>query len=86
MSIPGVFLFKLPTFKDTSSSLAIEINPISSSTGAVTKKRGVIIRSAPELEEITRLLLIQKLLSWQRTSMRSIHKKKLPLLRAVKIS
>jgi hypothetical protein len=55
-SIPGVFLFKLPTFKGTSSSLAIEINPISSSTGAVTKKRGVIIRSAPELEEITRLL------------------------------
>src|SRR6188472_3843516 len=36
-SIPGVFLFKLPTFKGTSSSLAIEINPVSSSTGAVTK-------------------------------------------------
>jgi hypothetical protein len=55
-SIPGVFLFKLPTFKGTSPSLAIEVNPVSSSTGAVTKKRGVIIRSAPELEEITQLL------------------------------
>jgi C4-type Zn-finger protein len=49
-------LFKLPTFKSTSPSLAIEINPVSSSTGAVTKKRGIIIRSGLELEEIIRLL------------------------------
>ncbi|MBD0298998.1 MAG: hypothetical protein ICV82_01670, partial [Nitrososphaera sp.] len=38
----------------------IEINPVSSS-GSATKKRGVVIRSGPELEEISRLLSNSKL-------------------------
>jgi hypothetical protein len=54
-NIDGVFLVKLPTFRDTSPSLAIEINPINAS-GSVTKRRGVIIRSSSELEQISRLL------------------------------
>jgi hypothetical protein len=39
----------------TSPSLAIEINPVNL-YGSATKKRGVIIRSSSELEEISRLL------------------------------
>ena len=35
------------------ASLAIEINPID---GSITKKRGVVIRSSSELDEISRLL------------------------------
>jgi hypothetical protein len=54
-NIAGVFLVKLPTFKGTSPSLAIEVNPINAS-GSATKRRGVIIRSSSELEEISRLL------------------------------
>jgi hypothetical protein len=54
-SIAGVFLVKLPTFKGTSPSLAIEVNPVNPA-GSVTKRRGVIIRSNSELEEISRLL------------------------------
>ena len=59
-TIPGVFLLKLPSFKGRSASLAIEVNPIGSS-GAATKKRGVVVRSAGELEEINRLLSHPKL-------------------------
>jgi hypothetical protein len=50
-----VFLVRLPTFRGNSPSLAIEVNHINAS-GSLTKRRGVIIRSNSELEEISRLL------------------------------
>jgi hypothetical protein len=59
-NIAGVFLLRLPTFKGRSASIAIEINPVDSS-GSVTKKRGIVVRSAPELDEITRLLTDPKI-------------------------
>ena len=59
-NIPGVFLLRIPAYRGTSPSIAIEINPISSS-GSPTKKRGVIIRSASELQEINKLLSNPKL-------------------------
>jgi hypothetical protein len=59
-SIPGVFLIKLPQFKSRAPSIAIEVNPVDVS-GAATKKRGIVIRSAAELEEITKLLINPKL-------------------------
>jgi hypothetical protein len=40
--------------------LAIEINPVDSS-GSATKKRGIVIRSGSELEEISRLLTNPKI-------------------------
>ena len=40
---------------DMSASLAIEINPIDT-YGSIIKKRGVVIRSSSELDEISRLL------------------------------
>jgi hypothetical protein len=54
-NIPGVFLVKLPTFRGTSPSLAIEVNPVNPA-GSVTKRRGIIIRSSSELDLISRLL------------------------------
>ena len=59
-SIPGIFLLKLPGLRSTSASIAIEINPVDSS-GFATKKRGVVIRSSFELEQINKLLSNQKL-------------------------
>lgn len=59
-NVPGVFLLKLPSFKGRSASLAIEVNPIGAS-GAATKKRGVVVRSTNELQEITKLLSHPKL-------------------------
>jgi hypothetical protein len=59
-NIPGIFLLMLPGLKSTAPSLAIEINPVDSS-GSATKKRGVVIRSSSELEQINNLLLNPKL-------------------------
>jgi hypothetical protein len=54
-NIPGAFLFRLPATKGRLASLAIEINPVDT-YGSVTKKRGMVIRSSSELDEISRLL------------------------------
>ena len=54
-NIPGAFLFRLPATKGRPASLAIEINPVDT-YGSITKKRGVVIRSASELDDINRLL------------------------------
>jgi hypothetical protein len=54
-NIAGVFLFRLPASKGRPASLAIEINPVDT-YGSITKKRGVVIRSSSELDEISRLL------------------------------
>jgi hypothetical protein len=60
-NIPGIFLFKLPGLRGRGSPLvAIEINPVDSS-GSATKKRGIVIRSSSELEEISRLLTNPKI-------------------------
>ena len=59
-SLPGVFVLRLPAFKGRAASLAIQINPVDSS-GSATKKRGIIIRSASELDEISRLLTNPKI-------------------------
>jgi hypothetical protein len=60
-SIPGIFLFKLPGFRGRGSPLvAIEINPVDNS-GSPTKKKGIVIRSGSELEEISHLLTNPKI-------------------------
>lgn len=59
-SIQGVFLLRLPSLKGRKPSICIEVNPVDSS-GAPTKKRGVVIRSAAEYEEIKRILENEKI-------------------------
>ena len=59
-NIPGVFLLKLPTFKGRPSLVAIEINPVDS-TGAVTKKRGIVIKSRSEYDQINNILTNDKI-------------------------
>lgn len=60
-TIPGVFLLRLPGLRNTNPSLAIEINPVDS-IGSPTKKRGVVVRSSIELEDIKRIISDQKVL------------------------
>jgi hypothetical protein len=61
-NLPGVFLLRLPSFRGKPASIAIEINPVSTS-GSPTKKRGIVIRSASELDEINRLLSNPKVIN-----------------------
>jgi hypothetical protein len=57
-SVPGIFLLKLPRSKigTRKEAIAIEINPINPKTSSPSKKRGIVIRSASELEEISKTL------------------------------
>lgn len=62
-SVPGIFLLKHPNSKTgiRKEALAIEINPINPVTSSPIKKRGIVIRSAAELEEITKILTNPKI-------------------------
>ena|SRR5215207_4047778 len=63
-SVPGIFLLKLPSSKTSTGrkeALAIEINPINPATSSPAKKRGIVIRSAAELEQITEILTDPKI-------------------------
>lgn len=59
-SIPGVFLIKLPEYKSRPPYIAMEINPVDS-TGTATKKRGILIKSSSELEQISNILTNAKI-------------------------
>ena len=64
-NIPGVFLLKLPSSRTRQVTIAIEINPVDSA-GSATKKRGIVVRSASELDEFNRILSNQKLVELAR--------------------
>jgi hypothetical protein len=64
-NIPGVFLMKLPSSRTRQAVIAIEINPVDSA-GSATKKRGIVVRSASELDEFNRILANQKLVELAR--------------------
>jgi hypothetical protein len=64
-NIPGVFLLKLPSSRTRQAAVAIEINPVDSA-GSATKKRGIVVRSASELDEFNRILGNQKLVELAR--------------------
>jgi hypothetical protein len=59
-SITGVFLLKVPTSRSRPELIVIEVNPVDKS-GSPTKKRGIIIRSSSELDQIRNILTNIKL-------------------------
>jgi len=59
-NIAGVFLLKLPSSRTRQAAVVIEINPVDA-TGSTTKKRGIVISSASELNEFNRILANEKL-------------------------
>ena len=64
-SIRGIFLLKLPSSRSRQASIAIEINPVDAA-GAATKKRGIVIRSASELDQYNNILADQKIIELAR--------------------
>ena len=65
-SLPGVFILKLPSYKNNPPRLAVELNP-PDKLGNPKKKRGLILRSSQELEEFSRIFQIEKLSSLLKT-------------------
>jgi len=49
-SVPGIFILKMPAYRTSPPRLAVELNPTDES-GAPTKKRGLVLRSAAEFDE-----------------------------------
>jgi hypothetical protein len=64
-NISGIFLLKLPSSRSRQASIAIEINPVDAA-GSATKKRGIVIRSASELNQFNNILADQKLIELAR--------------------
>lgn len=60
-SVPGVFVLKLPAYKNSPTRLAVELNPVNK-TGNPKKRRGLILRSSAELEDLKELLQYEKLI------------------------
>ena len=59
-SVPGVFVLKLPRYKSAPTRLAVELNPTDDAERP-KKRRGLILRTSSELEEINRLFQYDKL-------------------------
>jgi hypothetical protein len=59
-SVPGIFVLKMPAYKDSPARLAVELNPVDGS-GSPTKKRGLVLRSEEEFEEYKAIFLVEKL-------------------------
>ena len=59
-SISGVFLIKLPEYRGRPAFIGMEINPVDTS-GTATKKRGILIKSSFELEQISNILTNTKI-------------------------
>jgi hypothetical protein len=58
-------LLKLPSSRTREAAIAIEVNPVDAA-GSATKKRGIVVRSASELDEFNRILANQKLVELAR--------------------
>jgi hypothetical protein len=59
-SVPSVFVVKLPPYRSSPARLVVELNPVDES-GTPKKRRGLILRSAAELEEFKVLFSDEKL-------------------------
>lgn len=59
-SVLGVFVLKLPPYRNSPARLVVEVNPVDE-TGNPKKRRGLVLRSSAELEEFKKLLLDEKL-------------------------
>jgi hypothetical protein len=59
-TVQGVFVLKLPAYKGSPSRLAVELNPVGED-GSPKKRRGLVLRSAAELEDYRELFQYEKL-------------------------
>jgi len=59
-TVPGLFVLKLPAYKNSPARIAVKLNPVDDS-GSPTKKRGLVIRSSQELEEYVKLFQYDRL-------------------------
>jgi len=54
-SVPGIFILKMPAYKNSPARLAVELNPVDGS-GSPTKKRGIVLSPGRSLRMLVELL------------------------------
>jgi len=59
-SVAGIFVVKLPPYRSSPARLVVELNPVDEA-GSPKKRRGLVLRSAAELEEFKGLFSDEKL-------------------------
>lgn len=59
-TVPGVFVVKLPPYRNSPARLVVELNPVDE-TGSPEKRRGLVLRSTQELEEFKEMFQNEKL-------------------------
>jgi hypothetical protein len=55
-NVPGVFLLKLPAFRSRPACIAIEIDAMGRGGGGGNRRRGLIIRTKEEIEQLSNIL------------------------------
>ena len=60
-NVPGVFLLKLPAFRSRPACIAIEIDALGRGGGG-NRRRGLIIRSKEEIEQLSNILTNDKVI------------------------
>ena len=61
-NVPGVFLLKLPAFRSRPACIAIEIDVLGRGGGGGNRRRGLIIRSKEEIEQLSNILTNDKVI------------------------
>jgi hypothetical protein len=55
-NVPGVFLLKLPSFRSRPACIAIEIDTMGQGGGGGSRRRGLIIRTKEDIEQLSNIL------------------------------
>jgi len=55
-NVPGVFLLKLPVFKSRPACIAIEIDAMGQRGGGGNRRRGLIVRTKEDIEQLSKIL------------------------------
>jgi len=61
-NIPGVFLLKLPAFRSRPPCIAKEIDAMGQGGGGGNRRRGLIIRTKDDLEQLSNILTNDKVI------------------------
>ena len=55
-NVPGVFLLKLPAFRSRPACIAIEIDVLGRGGAGANRRRGLIVRSKEEIQQLSNIL------------------------------
>lgn len=61
-NVPGIFLLKLPAFRSRPACIAMEIDAMGQGGGGGNRRRGLIIRTKDDIEQLSNILTKDKVI------------------------